>query len=64
MAARFYCPQSCDGRAGWIDLPSLASKQKKEADGAAKEFAETHKRVIRVIRKPHGWIPPINTEEE
>jgi hypothetical protein len=54
---RYYCPQVHDNVKGWIDLPSLASLSKKDADAFAKAFAEDHKRVTRTIRKPHGWTP-------
>jgi hypothetical protein len=55
--SRYYCPQWCHDKKGWIDIDSLASKKEKEANDAAKEFAEIHKVVTRTIRKPHGWNP-------
>lgn len=42
---------------GWVDLPSLASASKKEADVGAREFAKRFQVVTRTIRKPHGWEP-------
>lgn len=55
--ARYYCPQASHPTAGWVDLPTLASLQQKEADTAAKTYAETYYKATRVIRKPHGWTP-------
>ena len=54
---RFYCPQVHSSVKGWIDLPMVASLKQKEAEGCAKELAEIHHRITRVIRKPHGWKP-------
>lgn len=55
--SRYYCPQVHDSQRSWIDLPTLASKREKEANEAARQYAEKHVRVVRVIRKPHGWTP-------
>jgi len=35
----------------------VASLKQKEAEGYARELSEEHRRVTRVIRKPHGWKP-------
>lgn len=55
--ARYYCPQWCHSKKGWVDISFLASKKEKEANDSAKEFAENNKVVTRVIRKPHNWEP-------
>lgn len=58
MAKRYHCPQWAHRRAGWVDLPSLASFSEKPANDAAEIFAKSHPGVqTRVIRKPHGWKP-------
>lgn len=57
---RWYCVQWSHAKKGWLDLPSLASKKEKEANDAAKVFAEENSVVTRVIRKPHGWKPESN----
>jgi hypothetical protein len=54
---RYYCPQWCHNRKGWIDLPSLASLKRKEAEDAAEQFAKENLVVVRTIRKPKGWKP-------
>jgi hypothetical protein len=56
---RYYCPQYSDNQRGWVDVESLASKSKKEADAGAKAVAEKLTRVTRVIRKPKGWEPDL-----
>jgi hypothetical protein len=58
MAARYYSVQWCHSKRGWLDLASLASLKKKEAEDASEEFALRWKVATRVIRKPHGWTPP------
>lgn len=57
MAKRFYCPQWCHAKKGWIDLPMLASTSEKEANNAAEAFCTERRVQTRVIRKPHGWEP-------
>jgi hypothetical protein len=54
---RYYIPQFCDSRRGWVDMPQLASKQKKVADDAAKVVAEGSQVATRAIQKPVGWEP-------
>ncbi len=57
--SRYYCPQFSDKRAGWTDLPSLASKKEKEAIRNMEDFQNQRNELLamRVIRKPHGWSP-------
>lgn len=59
MATRYYCVQWCHNRKGWLDLPSLASKSEKIATDnmVAFQAQESTALAMRVIRKPHGWIP-------
>lgn len=61
MSARYYCPQACDSRKGWVDLPSLASTKEKEAERNVLNWREqspsNNTLQTRVIRKPHGWEP-------
>ena len=64
MASRYYCPQWAHQRRGWLDLPSLASKREKEANDAARAFAEEPRVVVRTLRKPHGWKPSVTVPEE
>lgn len=64
MAARWYCVQAAHFIRGWLDLPSLSSMKKSEADLWAREFAETRNVATRTIRKPHGWEPPPPSAEE
>lgn len=59
---RWYCPQAAHHMWGWIDLPSLASTRKREADTQARQFAIGQGMVTRVIRKPHGWEPPASPD--
>jgi len=58
MPSRFYCVQSRAARAGWVDLPSLASVHEHEAIQSSQAFSEQNGVLTRVIRKPHGWSPP------
>lgn len=61
---RYYCPQYSDSRRGWVDVESLASKSKKEADAGALAVAEKLTVVTRVIRKPNGWVPNPDAKAE
>lgn len=53
---RYYCPQAITKK-GYVDLPSLASSSMTKASEAARNFAEQHRVVVRVIRKAKGWSP-------
>ena len=58
MPSRYYCVQvNLPGGFGWLDLPSLASLSRKEAEANSMAFSEERGRMSRVIRKPHGWDP-------
>lgn len=56
--ARYYIVQAHHSVRGWVDLPSLASLHKAEADRHAVGFSERRKVITRVVRKAHGWVPP------
>ena len=64
MSKRFYCVQFSHPKQGWIDLPSLASIKENQAINNMNDFSQEHPRTpLRVIRKPHGWIPSNSSED-
>jgi hypothetical protein len=57
MAHRLYTVQGSYPRTGWVDLEFWSTKEKPCID-RAEEFTTNTGVVTRVIRKPHGWVPP------
>ncbi len=57
--SRYYIVQWCDAQRGWVDLPDTAALKEH---ACIREMRALHERanitrVMRVTRKPHGWVP-------